>query len=79
MIDAATGTVRQDGAAATASLAYLESRVREEVEAALRASSIEATLIHLNLATNYAQRFGQCLGRKTSVSGKSWADEQRIW
>lgn len=37
-------------------LAYLNGRVREEAVAAVRASSIEATLIHVSLATAYARR-----------------------
>ncbi len=42
-------------------LAYLNGRVREEAEAAVRASSIEATLVHVALATAYARRL-QALG-----------------
>lgn len=37
-------------------LAYLNGRVREEAAAAAGANSIEATLIHISLATAYARR-----------------------
>ena len=41
---------------ATRELAYLNARVREEAAAAAGAFSIEATLIHISLATAYARR-----------------------
>ncbi len=56
---------------------YLERRVREEACAAARATSVEATLIHVSLATAYARRFGASSAPETS--GASWVQEQRVW
>ena len=79
MIDAGRDATIPDSAAPGASLAYLVSRVREEADAAARASSIEATLAHLFLATSYAKRFGEYCGRRTNFKAKSWVEDQRIW
>ena len=59
-------------------LEYLEERVRHEAAAAVVATSIEATLIHVALATAYAKRFGEdsTLARHTLAA---WVDEHRVW
>lgn len=61
------------------SLSYLSRRVHEEAEAAVRATSVEATLIHVLLATAYAKRFGEVSAREASSAGQSWVDQNRIW
>lgn len=63
----------------SATLSYLETRAREEADSAATASSVEATLIHLRLATAYARRFGESSGRSTSFTAESWAGEDRVW
>lgn len=60
-------------------LSYLERRVREEADAAATASSVEATLIHVLLATGYARRLGECSGRSGSFTKYSWVEEHRLW
>lgn len=60
-------------------LTYLERRVREEANAAVTASSVEATLIHVLLATGYARRLGECSGRSGSLTKNSWVEEHRLW
>ncbi len=72
-------TGQQDDAGASGSLLYLQRRVREEAEAAIRASSMPATLIHVALATAYAKRFGEISGAETPVAGTNWADDNRVW
>jgi hypothetical protein len=62
-----------------ASLAYLESRVREEADAAARASSVEATLAHVVLATAYAKRLNECSNGRLTLPADSWAQEHRLW
>jgi hypothetical protein len=37
---------------------HLRKRVRQEAQAAVRASSLAATLVHVSLATAYARRLG---------------------
>lgn len=66
-------------AVSSATLSYLEGRVREEADAAASASSVEATVIHLRLATAYARRFGERSGRSISFAGESWIGEHRVW
>ena len=60
-------------------LAYLESRTREEADAAARASSIEATLVHVVLATAYAKRLNKCSGGRLPLPADSWVQEHRVW
>ncbi len=60
-------------------LRYLHRRVREEADAAARATSMDATLIHVILATAYAKRFGERSGASANPAGHSWADQHRIW
>lgn len=60
-------------------LAYLECRVREEADAAARASSVEATLVHVVLATAYARRLNECSSGRLSLPADSWAQEHRVW
>jgi hypothetical protein len=62
-----------------ASLAYLESRVREEADAAARAASVEATLAHVVLATAYAKRLNECSNGRLALPADSWAQEHRLW
>ncbi len=62
-----------------ATLAYLESRVREESDAAARARSVEATLVHVMLATHYAERFTECSRQNAIAAGQSWVEKHRVW
>ena len=62
-----------------ATSAFLESRVREEADAAARASSVEATLAHVMLATRYAERLADCCGRSAASQSRSWVDAHRLW
>ncbi len=78
-INAASHALELDAAASPPALGYLECRVREEAKAAAQASSIEATLAHLVLATRYAERFGEYAGRSASPKDRSWVEDQRIW
>ena len=55
-----------------ANLVYLKRRAREEADAAARAGSMAATLIHGALATAYAKR---CC----AADGQSWVAENRLW
>ena len=70
----AHGGARVSAPSATAS--YLESRVREEASAAALAPSLEATMIHLALATAYARQFGECGLR---AGDREWIDQHRVW
>ncbi|MBA3512478.1 hypothetical protein [Sphingomonas sp.] len=70
--------IRQ-GTEAPVTLSYLESRVREEADAAATATSLEATLIHLRLATAYAKRFDDCAGRSSNSNVRSWVEDHRVW
>lgn len=63
----------------TALRSYLESRVREEADAAARASTLGATLVHLDLATAYARRVMICPAAALPFAGRSAADEIRVW
>ena len=63
----------------SAELAYLESRTREEADAAATASSIEATLVHVVLATAYAKRLNECSSGRLPLPADSWVQEHRIW
>jgi hypothetical protein len=65
-----------DDAVPAPCLDYLQRRVREEAEAAVRATSMPATLIHVALATAYAKRFGEVSHGGVAVG---WADEHRLW
>lgn len=56
-------------------LNYLKRRIYQEAEAAVAASSTDATLIHVVLATAYAKR----LGEQSRLPGESWADHHRLW
>ncbi len=59
-------------------LGYLKQRVHEEAVAAVQASSVEATLIHVALATAYAKRFGE--GSATArQEAHDWVDDHRAW
>ena len=60
-------------------LAYLARRVRQEAEAAIRASTVEATLVHVALATAYAKRFGEGSAGGESAATRQWVDDNRIW
>lgn len=66
-----------NGADAAETRRYLERRVREEARAAAIAPSVEATLMHVRLATAYARRFGA--GSAPETSGDVWVQEQRVW
>lgn len=59
-------------------LEYLKHRVRAEAAAAVNATSVEATSIHVALATAYAKRFGEsCAMRRQATT--AWVDENRLW
>ena len=58
---------------------YLESRLREEANAAARAASVEATLVHVVLATAYAKRLNECTSGRLIVPADSWVQEHRVW
>lgn len=51
---------------------YLRCRAVEEADAAARAPSHAATLIHVALATAYAERF-------CSASDQAWIAATRLW
>jgi hypothetical protein len=53
-------------------ISFLSRRVRQEAKAAVRASSLEATTIHVVLATAYAKRLGQ-------DAAERWVQEHRVW
>ena len=63
----------------SATLAFLESRVREEANAAARAGCVEAALAHVSLATHYAARLAECSGQSGALDGRSWVAAHRIW
>ncbi len=58
-------------------LEYLESRTREETVAAVKATCVEARLMHVALATAYALRFGQ--ESAVQQAAADWVDGHRIW
>jgi hypothetical protein len=60
-------------------LSYLSHRVRQEAEAAIRAPSVEATTIHVLLATAYAKRLGEGSARHASVTAERWMAQHRAW
>ena len=62
-----------------ANLAYLESRLRQEADAAASAASMEASLAHLGLATRYAECFAECSGQSVDAADQAWVNEHRIW
>ena len=70
---------RADQAERSAALAYLESRVREEADAAARAASVEATLAHVVLATAYARRLNEFCGGRSTRAADAWVQEHRLW
>ncbi len=51
---------------------YLRRRVRVEADAAASAPSLQATLIHVALATAYAERCCE-------AEDRAWLAEHRIW
>ncbi len=51
---------------------YLRRRVREEVDAAASANSHAATLIHVALATAYAEQ-------SFSAGDRAWIADIRVW
>ena len=63
----------------SATLAYLESRVREEADAAAKADSVEVTLAHVVLATRYAECLTECSGQSVTSVGQSWVEDHRLW
>jgi hypothetical protein len=62
----------ETGAGAERDTSYLARRVREEADAACRARSGAATLIHVMLATAYAER---CC----KANDRAWLAESRLW
>lgn len=64
---------------ADAELNYLKRRVYQEAQAAVRASSTSATLLHVILATAYARRVGEQTRPPSSDTGQGWVDQHRIW
>jgi hypothetical protein len=62
-----------------AELNYLRLRIYEEAEAAVAASSTDATLIHVILATAYAKRLAEQSRLPEYNPGQSWADHHRVW
>ena len=63
----------------SATLAYLADRVRKESDAAAEAVSVEATLVHVVLATRYAERLTECSRQCAISAGQAWVEEQRLW
>lgn len=59
-------------------LNYLKHRVRAEAAAAINATSVEATAIHVVLATAYAKRFGETTALRR-LETAAWVDENRLW
>lgn len=57
---------------------YLQLRVHEEADAAVNASSVEATVIHIVLATAYAVRFKEC-SEAARQEAATWVDNHRVW
>lgn len=53
-------------------LTYLRRRVRDEVQAAIQAQPTSARVIHVALATAYAER---C----SDEDQLSWAGQNRVW
>lgn len=51
---------------------YLKRRVRDEADAAARAGSLAATLIHVALATAYAKRCSR-------ADDQAWMAARRVW
>ena len=64
---------KQDG------LGYLARRVRQEAAAAIEASSVEATTIHVVLATAYAKRFGEHSALPATSTAERWVAQHRLW
>ena len=60
-------------------LSYLHRRIRQEAEAAIRASSIASTSIHVVLATAYAKRFGEDSAASAPSDAQDWVNEHRLW
>ena len=58
--------------AAQSHLAYLRRRVREEVQAEVRAGPVAATLPHGSAASAYATR---C----SNEDGQAWVAQNRLW
>ena len=53
-------------------LLYLRRRVREEVDAAASANSHAATLIHVALASAYAEK-------SFNAGDRAWIADNRVW
>ena len=70
---------RTQYAEGAAALSYLESRLREEADAAAQATSLEATLAHVMLATAYAKRLNESSTARLALAADSWVQENRIW
>lgn len=51
---------------------YLKRRVRDEADAAARAGTMAATLIHVALATAYARRCCR-------ADDQAWVAQSRLW
>ena len=51
---------------------YFRRRVREEVDAAASASSHAATMLHIALATAYAEQCG-------NAGDRAWIADTRLW
>jgi hypothetical protein len=61
------------------SLSYLSRRVRQEAEAAICASSIASTSLHVILATAYAKRLGESSASCATSTAEDWIDKHRVW
>lgn len=59
-------------------LQYLKHRVRAEAAAAVNATSVEATSVHVTLATAYAKRCGETSAIERQATA-AWVDENRLW
>ena len=60
-------------------VSYLHGRMIEEADAAVKASSMEATIIHVTLATAYAKRLCDHSGWSAVSHDKHWIDHNRVW
>lgn len=69
----ATSDKQSDG------LNYLSHRVRQEAAAAIHASSVEATTIHVILATVYAMRLRDQSALSAHSAAERWVAQHRVW
>lgn len=60
-------------------VSYLHCRMVEEADAAAKASSMEATIIHVTLATAYAKRLCAHSGWPAASADRQWAGQHRVW